>query len=61
MIDVNRRVLPGFRLSLGYTLLYLSLLVLIPLTACFLKASSLVARRVLGGGVDASGRAPPTR
>jgi len=41
MIDVNRRVLPGFRLSLGYTLLYLTLLVLIPLTACFLKAASL--------------------
>ena len=41
MTDVNRRVLPGFSLSLGYTLLYLSLLVLIPLAACFLKASSL--------------------
>ena len=41
MIDVNRRVLPGFRLSLGYTLLYMSLLVFIPLTACFLKASVL--------------------
>jgi sulfate transport system permease protein len=41
MIDVNRRVLPGFHLSLGYTLFYLSLLVLIPLAACFLKAASL--------------------
>lgn len=41
MIDVNRRVLPGFRLSLGYTVFYLSLLVLIPLAACFLKATSL--------------------
>ena len=41
MIDVNRRVLPGFRLSLGYTLFYLGLLVIIPLTACFLKAASL--------------------
>jgi len=41
MIDVNRRVLPGFRLSLGYTLFYLGLLVVIPLTACFLKAASL--------------------
>ena len=41
MIDVNRRVLPGFRLSLGYTLFYLSLLVVIPLSACFLKAASL--------------------
>ncbi|GAB2180680.1 sulfate ABC transporter permease subunit CysT [Denitratisoma sp. agr-D3] len=36
-----RRVLPGFNLSLGYTLIYLSLLVLIPLGATFLKASSL--------------------
>jgi sulfate transport system permease protein len=41
MIDVNRRVLPGFSLSLGYTLLYMSLLVAIPLGAGFLKASSL--------------------
>jgi sulfate/thiosulfate transport system permease protein len=41
MIDVNRRVLPGFRLSLGYTMVYMSLLVLIPLTACFIKASAL--------------------
>ena len=39
--DVNRRVLPGFSLSLGYTLLYMSLLVAIPLGAGFLKASHL--------------------
>lgn len=48
MIDINRRVLPGFRLSLGYTVLYLSLLVLIPLAACFLKASSLGLDQFLG-------------
>jgi sulfate/thiosulfate transport system permease protein len=41
MIDVNRRVLPGFHLTLGYTLLSLTLLVLIPLAALVLKASSL--------------------
>jgi sulfate transport system permease protein len=41
MIDNSRRVLPGFSLSLGYSLLYMSLLIFIPLTACFLKASSL--------------------
>ena len=41
MASVNARVLPGFRLSMGYTLFYLSALVLIPLGACFLKASSL--------------------
>jgi len=32
-----RRVLPGFHLSLGFTLLYLTLIVLIPLSAVFLK------------------------
>ena len=41
MIDVNRRVLPGFGLSLGYTMLYLSLLVAVPMVAGFLKASQL--------------------
>jgi sulfate transport system permease protein len=41
MPALNRGVLPGFRLSLSYSLLYLSLLVFIPLAACFLKASSL--------------------
>jgi len=39
--DVNRRVLPGFRLSLGYTLAYLGVLVLVPLAACFSKAATL--------------------
>jgi sulfate transport system permease protein len=41
MSSASTRVLPGFSLSLGYTLLYLSLVVLIPLSACFLKASAL--------------------
>jgi sulfate transport system permease protein len=35
------RVLPGFGLSLGYTLVWLSLIVLIPLVAVFIKAGSL--------------------
>ncbi|HZF02576.1 MAG TPA: sulfate ABC transporter permease subunit CysT [Methylomirabilota bacterium] len=35
------RVLPGFRLTLGFTLLYLSLIVLIPLAATFLKTTTL--------------------
>ena len=35
------RVLPGFRLTLGYTLAYLSMLVLIPLAAVFLKTAEL--------------------
>ncbi len=33
----SRRVLPGFKLTLGYTLLYLSLIVLIPLSALVFK------------------------
>ncbi|MBV8969884.1 MAG: sulfate ABC transporter permease subunit CysT [Verrucomicrobia bacterium] len=37
----KRLVLPGFGLSLGFTLLYLSLIVLIPLSATFFKASTL--------------------
>lgn len=36
-----QRVLPGFGLSLGYTLVYLSLIVLLPLGAVFLKTSQL--------------------
>ena len=34
-------VLPGFNLTLGYTIGYLSLIVLIPLTAVFLKTASM--------------------
>src|SRR5437899_7287339 len=37
----QRSILPGFGLSLGFTVLYLSLIVLIPLAATFLKASAL--------------------
>jgi sulfate/thiosulfate transport system permease protein len=37
----KRRILPGFGLTLGFTLLYLSLIVLIPLSATFVKASAL--------------------
>lgn len=36
-----RRVLPGFGLSLGFTVFYLSLLVLIPLSATFFKSATL--------------------
>jgi sulfate/thiosulfate transport system permease protein len=41
MASVNRRVLPGFSLSLGYTVFYLSVLVLLPIMACFFRAGSL--------------------
>ena len=37
----KKRVLPGFGLSLGYTLAYLSLIVLVPLAAVFLKTTTL--------------------
>jgi sulfate transport system permease protein len=37
----KQSVLPGFGLSLGFTLLYLSLIVLIPLAATFLKTAQL--------------------
>ena len=36
-----KRVLPGFNLTLGYTLLYLSLIVLIPISALFFKTFTL--------------------
>ncbi len=41
MASVNRHVLPGFSLALGYAVFYLSVLVLIPILALFLKAASL--------------------
>ena len=37
----NQKVLPGFRLTLGYTIFYLLLIVLIPLSALILKTFSL--------------------
>ncbi|RJX39339.1 sulfate ABC transporter permease subunit CysT [Paenibacillus pinisoli] len=37
----NRRVLPGFGLSLGFTLFYISLIVLIPLAGIFFKTFEL--------------------
>jgi len=37
----QKSILPGFGMALGFTVLYLSLIVLIPLSATFLKASTL--------------------
>ena len=37
----QRSILPGFGLTMGYTVLYLSLVVLIPLSALFIRASQL--------------------
>jgi sulfate transport system permease protein len=41
MATKTHRVLPGFGLALGYTLVYLSLLILLPLGGLILKASEL--------------------
>jgi sulfate transport system permease protein len=41
MILKQRSVLPGFGLSMGFTLVYLSLIVLIPLAALFLRTTTL--------------------
>ena len=41
MAAKTHRVLPGFGLALGYTLVYLSLLILLPLGGMILKASEL--------------------
>jgi sulfate transport system permease protein len=39
--SINRGALPGFGLSLGFTLVYLSLIVLIPLSAVILKTTTM--------------------
>jgi sulfate transport system permease protein len=41
MSDVNRKVLPGFSLTLGYSMFYLSALVLIPIAACVIRGTSI--------------------
>jgi sulfate/thiosulfate transport system permease protein len=41
MVFVKRRVLPGFSLSLGYTVFYLTVLVLLPIVACVSRAATL--------------------
>jgi len=40
-LEKSRRVLPGFGLTLGYTMVYLSLVVLIPLSAVFIGSVGL--------------------
>lgn len=40
-VRAKRSVLPGFGLSLGFTLTYLSLIVLIPLSAAFIKTAGM--------------------
>ena len=50
----KRRVIPGFGLSMGFTIAYLSLIILIPLAALFLKA----AGAGLGGMVEPFSASP---
>ncbi|MCR6631615.1 MAG: sulfate ABC transporter permease subunit CysT [Magnetospirillum sp.] len=42
------RVIPGFGLTLGFTLVYLSVIVLIPLAALFLKAAAMTWQQWIG-------------
>ncbi|WP_307422309.1 sulfate ABC transporter permease subunit CysT [Labrys monachus] len=49
---VKPSALPGFGLTMGYTILYLSLLVLIPLAALILKAGTLGLSGIVAVGVD---------
>jgi sulfate/thiosulfate transport system permease protein len=48
----NRGFLPGFGLTMGYTIIYLSLLVLIPLSVLFLKASTMSWSEFIGTILD---------
>jgi len=41
MSNVNRKVLPGFSLTLGYSMFYMSMLVLIPIAATFARGASI--------------------
>ncbi|MED1916438.1 sulfate ABC transporter permease subunit CysT [Bacillus thuringiensis] len=48
----NRGFLPGFGMTMGYTIIYLSLLVLIPLSILFLKASTMSWEQFIGTIMD---------
>jgi sulfate/thiosulfate transport system permease protein len=41
MASKSNRVLPGFGLTLGYTMLYLSIVVLVPISTIFIRSASL--------------------
>ncbi len=47
MAKHKRQTLPGFHLSIGYTIFYLGLIVLIPLSMLFIKTSSLSFKEFL--------------
>ncbi|MFC8688567.1 sulfate ABC transporter permease subunit CysT [Brevibacillus porteri] len=48
----SRGFLPGFGMTMGYTIIYLSLLVLIPLSVLFLKASAMSWEQFIGTIMD---------
>jgi sulfate transport system permease protein len=48
LLKRRHSVLPGFRLAFGYTLLYLGLIVLIPLSATFLKTFTMTWEQFAG-------------
>ena len=50
------RVLPGFRLSLSYAITYLAFLVVIPLTACVARATSLTFNEFMAAAWSARTR-----
>lgn len=50
---VKPSVIPGFGLTFGYTLTYLSLIVLIPIAALFFKAASITPERFVAIATDA--------
>ena len=52
-----KRTLPGFRLTLGITLIYLGVLLVIPLAACVAESRAVGTGRVLGRRVDAASHA----
>lgn len=57
MTAINRRVLPGFRFGLGFTLFWVGLLVIVPLAGCLVKASSLSFDRFVAAAWNARARA----
>lgn len=48
MSSSSHRVLPGFRLSLGYTITVLTVLLILPMLACLAKAATLTPGEFIG-------------
>src|ERR1700720_2902818 len=52
MIRTTRRVMPGFGLTMGYTLAYLGLVALIPLSTILLKTAGMGTARFWHAGLS---------